>query len=563
MEKQNPMKKEKTDWKLIKRILSYLSSYKSRLWIIIVCFVLATVIGFLQPLVIKNITDDGMMQKNMQVIIYSVLILLGLILVGQVLEIIQTRVFVDIHNESNFKIFHQAFNKLLHLKKEYFSDKNNSEIINSLQMDVRNVLSITDRYIVMTVSYIFRVVSGLIGLLIISPILTLAVVAMVPIKYLMVKELAKRKEKRIEEMIEYNRDFAAWFGDNIDGIDEIKLWNLYDKQYKVFKKKQGKILNNNRKLTMIDAWNTFYEMLLEWSVTGVLYILGGVLICNDSLTIGGVFAFISYSSYVTGPISMIMNLKFFLSQILPSARRLFKFLDMEEEKNAKKSSLINEREIKLCFENVSFSYDDDRQILKDVNLTVNRGEKVAIIGANGSGKSTMLNLLLRFYEPNTGEIKLNGEDTKELDLKEYRNLFSVVSQEPYLFLYTVMNNIDLKGDVGEYKIKEACKQSGAESFIERLAEKENSKIGRNGAKLSGGEKQKLAVARALLKDSPIVILDEATSGYDVESDSYLHDVLLSELKDKTVIMITHRYDNLEGVDRVYRLEKGQLLEIEG
>ena len=554
------MKKEKIDWKLIKRILSYLSSYKSRLWIIIVCFVLATVIGFLQPLVIKNITDDGMMQKNMQVIIYAVLMLLGLVLVGQVLEIIQTKLFADIHNESNFKIFHQAFNKLLHLKKEYFSDKNNSEIINFLQMDVSNVSSITDRYFVMTISYIFRVVSGLIGLLIISPILTLAVVAMVPIKYLMVKELAKRKEKRIEEMIDYNRDFAAWFGDNIEGIDEIKLWDLYNKQYKVFKKKQNRILNNEKKNTMLDAWNSFYEMLLEWSVTGILYILGGVLICNDSLTIGGVFAFISYSGYVTGPISMIMNLKFFLSQILPSARRLFKFLDMEEEKSTKKANPINEREIKLSFENVSFSYGEDRQILKDVNLTVNRGEKVAIIGANGSGKSTILNLLLRFYEPNTGEIKLNGEDTKELDLKEYRNLFSVVSQKPYLFLDTVMNNIDLKSDVGEYRVREACKQSGAESFIERLAERENSKIGRNGAKLSGGEKQKLAVARALLKDSPIVILDEATSGYDVESDSYLHDVLLSELKDKTVIMITHRYDNLEGVDRVYRLAEGQLAE---
>ena len=557
------MKKEKTDWNLIKRMLLYLSPYKSRLWSIIVCFVLVTIVGFLQPLVIKNITDNGMMQKNMQVIIYSVLMLLGLVLIGQVLEIIQAKIFVDIHNESNFTIFHQAFNKLLHLKKEYFSEKNNAEIINFLQMDVRNVSSITDRYIVMTVSYIFRVVSGLIGLLIISPILTLAVLAMVPLKYLMVKELAKRKEKRIEEMIEYNRDFAAWFGDNIDGIDEIKLWNLYNKQYRVFKKKQGKILNNNKKVTMIDTWNMFYEMLLEWFVTGALYILGGVLICNDSLTIGGVFAFISYSGYVTGPISMIIDLRFFLSQILPSARRLFKFLDMEEENTQGDIEGINGEKIKLSFKNVSFSYDENREILKDVNLNIDKGEKIAIIGTNGSGKSTILNLLLRFYEVNSGEIQFNGESIDKLNLAEYRNLFAVVSQEPYLFLDTVMNNIDLKNEAADNRIRQASKQSGAEKFIDRLAERENSKIGRNGAKLSGGEKQKLAVARALLKDSPIVILDEATSGYDVESDSYLHDVLLSELKDKTVIMITHRYDNLEGIDRVYRLDNGQVLEVKG
>nr|WP_283244918.1 ABC transporter ATP-binding protein [Gehongia tenuis] len=177
----------------------------------------------------------------------------------------------------------------------------------------------------------FRVVSGLVGLLIISWKLTLVVIAMAPIKYYMVRALAKRKEKYIREMIELNRDISAWFSDNIEGIKEIKLWNLYRMRERTFCEKQGVVLENNKRNVMLDAWNMFYEVMLEWSVTAMLYILGGILICNGTLTIGGVFAFISYSSYVTGPIASIMNIRYAFSRIMPSAERLFTFLDLWEE----------------------------------------------------------------------------------------------------------------------------------------------------------------------------------------------------------------------------------------
>lgn len=190
------MKSEKFDFKLLKRMLKYLVPFKKRLWLIIVCFALSTVVGFFQPLTIRSITDNGMAQKNLKVIIYSVLILLGLVLVNQLLEVLQAKLFIDIHNESEFLLSHQAFNKLLHLKTEYFSDKNNSEIINSLQMDVSNVSAITDRFMAVNISYIFRVISGVAGLIIISWKLTIIVLAMAPIKYFTVLTLSKRKEKK-------------------------------------------------------------------------------------------------------------------------------------------------------------------------------------------------------------------------------------------------------------------------------------------------------------------------------------------------------------------------------
>lgn len=542
---------------LLRRTLCYLLPYKREFLVVGLTLVLSTVIGFLQPLVIQRITDSGMMQRDMAVILSSALLLALLVLGNQAIDLLQTRIFADVHNASYYAIFHQVFEKLLHLKKSYFEDKNSAEILSFLQMDVSQVSSVTDRYTVLSVSYVFRIVSGLIGLFLISWKLALIVLCMVPVKFLLVRGLSKRQEQAMDEMIESSRDFSRWFGDDLNGVDEIKLWDLFQSRDQVFREKQEKVLGVQKRTTMIGGWNSFWEMLLEWSVTILLYVLGGWLICAGSLTIGAVFAFVSYSAYVTGPVSALINLKMYFARIFPSARRLFRFLDMETELDAGTSPLKGWLP-KLEFRNVEFWYEEERPILQGVTFSVEPGEKVAIIGQNGSGKSTILNLLLRFYEPKSGQILADGVDVQDVPLEEYRGLFSVVSQEPYLFLGDILENVDLQGDADPDRLEAALRASGVESYLSRLPEKERTQIGRNGARLSGGEKQKLAVARALLKDAPVVILDEATSGFDVESDAYLHDVILHQMQGKTVIMITHHYHNLEGMDQVWRLERGKI-----
>ena len=429
---------------VVLRILSYLKPFKKAFLLAGLLLAGSTVIGFLQPLVIQTITDDGMLQKKMSVLVRAVLALAALVLLNQAGEMLQTRVFADVHNASFYALFQQAFQKLLHLKKSYFEDKNNAEILSFLQMDVSQVSSITDRYTIMSVGYVFRIISGLIGLFIISWKLALIVLAMVPVKFLLVRTLSKRREKAMEEMLESSRDFSRWFGDNLNGVDEIKLWNLFESRDKAFREKQQKVLRLQKRDTMIDAWNTLWESLLEWGVTLLLYLIGGIMICSGSLTIGAVFAFASYSGYVTGPVSALMNLKMYFAHVLPSAKRLFRFLDMEIETDAGEK-LHRRRAPRLAFEHVGFRYEENREILRDVSFHVEPGEKIAIIGQNGSGKSTILNLLLRFYEPRTGAVLVDGCDVRAFSLESYRGLFSVVSQEPYLFFGSVAENIDLSG----------------------------------------------------------------------------------------------------------------------
>lgn len=293
----------------------------------------------------------------------------------------------------------------------------------------------------------------------------------------------------------------------------------------------------------------------------MLYLIGGILICRSELTIGAVFAFVSYSWYVTGPVSALLNLKMLFARIMPSAKRLFKFLDMDLETD-EGTAHITGCPPRLEFKNVTFAYQKNKPILQGVNFHVEPGEKVAIIGANGSGKSTILNLLLRFYIPDKGELTADGLSVSQFPLTEYRLLFSVVSQEPYLFLDNIAGNIDLTGQAPPEKVRDAMQASGVAGYIQRIPEGLNAQIGHNGARLSGGEKQKLAVARALLKDAPIVILDEAASGFDVESEAYLHDMIVNQMAGKSVIMITHRYENLNGMDRIYKLENGRMIQLD-
>ncbi len=544
---------------VIWRVLSYLSPYKKEFMFAGLLLAAATGIGFLQPLVIQEITDKGMLAQDLQVLCRAVAALALLVLLNQAVEMAQTRLFVNIHNKTYYNIFHQVFQKLMRLKKTYFEDKNNAEILSCLQMDVSQVASITDRYTVMSVTSVFRLISGLIGLLIISWKLTIVVLIMVPLKILLVRRLSRRQEEAIDHMIESSRDFSQWFGDNLEGAEEIKLWNLFESRDRAFQAKLREMLKLQKSNTMIDAWNTLGESLLEWSVTIMLYIVGGILICQGKLSIGSVFAFVSYSWYVTGPISALLNLKMYFARIMPSARRLFKFLDMETESDDGKGT-VKGKPPRIEFKDVTFAYQENRPILRGVSFHVEPGEKVAIIGQNGSGKSTMINLLLRFYTPGSGEITADGVPISQFALDEYRSLFSVVSQEPYLFFGDIVENVNLTGQAPSEKVTAALHTSGVADYTECMPTGINTKIGRNGARLSGGEKQKLAVARALLKDAPIVILDEATSGFDVGSDAYLHDVIVNQMEGKSVIMITHRYENLEGMDRVYQLKGGRIAE---
>lgn len=554
---------KKNDFYYLKKMLILLKPYKFYFIAVLLCLVISSAIVFLQPLLISELTDSGLLAMDFSVTMKLVFLIFLLVATGELVSLLQSYIFVHIHNSFYFSLISRGFKKLMSLKMLYFTDKSTAEIIDNMRVDVSNVALITDRVSGLTVGYLFQAVSGLIGLFIISWKLTLVVIFIVPVKYTIVSLLSKRTRKWTEERLEKLSVFTRWFSENVNGIKEIKLWGLYQKQWEEFRERQRELLGIYKKESILESVNNSIEVALSWGVTGLLYILGGIQIIEGHLSLGGVFAFISYSGYVTGPIMTLLNLRMFFSSVIPSAERLFEIFEMEEETNQGKLSIGDGiKNIQIEYRHVSYKYVNSRDILNDASIKITQGEKIAIVGANGSGKTTFLNLLLRFLEPQEGTIIINGTNINELELDAYRSLFTVVDQVPYLFSGSIRENIDLDFRTSDKEFYQACKKSGADKFISRMPEKENSVIGQNGSKLSGGEKKKIAVARAIVKGAPVIIMDEATAGYDGESDAHLHNFLIHQTDGKTLIVITHSYGQLEGMDHVYCLEHGKLNKVD-
>ncbi|WP_346909469.1 ABC transporter ATP-binding protein [Faecalicatena orotica] len=561
------MEKRKNDSKIWRRVCGLLLAYKKYFPGIFICLVCTSFMTFLQPLVIRRITDQGMVEKDMECILIYSGVLVGISVIVQVTEVIQTRLFSNIHNGLTFSLYRKAYWKMDNLSIGYYDEKGSAEIANMIGSDISNVASVADQITTFSISSILQIVGGIVGLSILDWKLALMITLMIPVKFLVVLYFSIKKNEAFERLIENNRVFFGWLGDCINGIREMKLWDLFRIKNPDFEKLQGKMMDSYRENMMLDEYRTFSVSMLDALMNAVLYILGGLLIVRGELTIGGAFAFMTYSAYVVSPISFLINIKYYFAQIKPSAKRYFEFLEQPEEGGEHAGSLSGfdkEAEVPVLeLKDVIFGYKEGTPILNGVNLTVQQGDRIAVIGENGSGKSTLLDLILGFYHPEKGEIKFWGIPAGNLEPKIIRNRIAVVSQKPYLFLGTIEENVNIGGTASHEDVVDACIKSGAITFIEKLEDGFMQRAGQDGAKLSGGEKQKVAVARAILKKADILLLDEATSGFDRESDKALINLVRGELKDKTIIFITHRYEELEGVEKVYRLAGGQLELMEG
>ncbi len=550
---------KKNEDKIGRKVCGLFLEYKKYFPGIFICLACTSFMTFLQPLIIRRITDQGMVAGDMICILIFSGWLVGISVISQIIEIVQTKLFSNIHNELTFSLYQKAYWKMERLKIDYFDEKGSTEISNTISSDISNMASATDQITTFSISSILQIVGGIVGLSILDWKLALLITLVVPVKYLVVYHFSRKKNQLFEQLIENTRAFSGWFGDCIDGIREMKLWDLFHIKSRDFKMLQKRMMDSYKENMMIDEYRTFSISALDALLNAALYILSGLLIIKGELSIGGAFAFITYSGYVVSPISFLINIKYYFAQIIPSAKRYFEFLDQPEEENGTDRIFESgNQEPVLELIGVRFGYKEDSPILNDVNLTVHQGEKIAIIGENGSGKSTLFDLILGFRRPGQGVIKLWGVPTENLKLKDIRNRIAVVSQKPYLFQGTIEENVNIERTALHRDVLDSCIKSGAITFIDRLEDGFKQCIGRNGAKLSGGEKQKLAVARAILKKADILLMDEATSGFDNESDRELFHMMCSKLDEKTIIFITHRFEELDGVETVYKLTEGRL-----
>lgn len=541
----------------VKKLFLLLNRYREIIVIIICCLFISTGLNLCIPLISRRIMDDGFIGGNKKLLIKMVLISLAIHFINSFIDTIKEKKRVDISAKIQYFLSEQSFTHLMKLRVNYFNNTNYAEILNSINTDIGQMAAIADSSVFFVVTQAFSMTGGIIGLFIIDIRMTILVLLFIPVKCIVMKYFAKKQKQIMDEFISCNQEYAKWFGDTVGGVREVKLFNVFDKKHEEFVGNQNNIIKKQKQMNMLGQWNMIIDSVMVQCLSTWLYVLGANLVFDLRLSVGSVFAFITYSAYVTGPISAILNIGYYLSGIIPSTRRYYAFMDLEEEIDDGEQRVLYPSDLKL--ERVTFSYEKDKYILKDIDILFEKGSKTAIIGRNGSGKTTIINLLTRMYEPTSGKILLGGDEISGLPLPAYRNMVSVVSQQIYLFNDTIRNNICLYKPVSDAVIEAACRDSGLEDFIKKVSL--DYVVGQNGALLSGGQKQKIALARAIVHDKPIIIFDEATSNTDVYSEQQINGLLSTKLKENTVIVVTHKKEVLNKVDQIVVLKDGMVDDI--
>lgn len=541
----------------VKRLLLLLNRYKKTIIAIVCCLFISTGLNLCIPIISQRIMDDGFIGGNKKLLIELVLASMVIYTINSLIDIIKEKKRVDISAKIQYFLSEQSFSHLMKLRVNYFNNTNYAETLNNINTDINQMTSIADSSVFFVITQAFSMAGGIIGLFIIDFRMTILVLLFIPIKCVVMKYFAKKQKQIMDEFIKRNQRYARWFGDTVGGVREVKLFHIFDKKHEEFVLNQNDIIEKQKQMNMLSQCNMIIDSIMVQFLSTLLYILGANLVFDLQLSVGSVFAFITYSAYVTGPISAILNIGYLLSGIIPSTKRYYDFMALQEEDDS--GTLIVPDLGELELKNIFFGYESDKPILVDVNIDFPKGSKTALIGRNGSGKTTIINLLTRLYAPINGKILLNGIDISMISLQEYRNMVSVVSQQIYLFNDTIRNNICLYKQVDDAMIEEICKDSGLEDFIKEVSL--DYLVGQNGAMLSGGQKQKIALARALIHDKPIIIFDEATSNTDAYSEQQINGLLNTKLKEKTVIVITHKKEILSEVDQIVVLKEGVVADI--
>lgn len=547
-----------SDRDAVKKLIALLKGYRKVIAVIFGCLIISSVLSLYIPLLNRRIMDDGFIGGNKLLIIKLAVVSLILHLFSFAIDIIKEKRRIDISAKMKYVLSEKSFLHLIKMKTSYFDDKSCAEILNNINTDIEQMTSIADEGAFFVVTEIFNIIGGIIGLFILDYRMTFLVLLFIPIKFRVMQYFAERRKRVMNEFILNSQRYAGWFEDTFGGIKEVKLFGIFENKYQEFVDKKHRVIRKQQEMNMISQENLIADRALIYLLITLIYVIGANQVFNLQLSIGSVFAFITYSAYVTDPISSILNIGYLLAGIIPSAKRYYEFMEVEEEIDYCDIPVPEFGDLKL--ESIDFAYESGKSVLINVNMKFPVRSKTAIIGKNGAGKTTIANLLTRLYEPSCGRILLNGTDVLGCSLHGYRRLVSVVSQQIYLFHDTIRNNICLYKYVSDEAIEAACQDSGLMEFIREVSL--DYVVGQNGARLSGGQKQKIALARALIYDKPIVILDEATSNVDIFSEQQINGLLHTRLKDKTVIIITHQKKIMKAVDQIISLNDGMIANIE-
>jgi len=488
---------------------------------------------------------------------YSI-ILFSVIALSSLFALISISASSWISNKVIMDLRVNMFTKLLRLPKSYFDKNTTGETLSKLTFDVEQISAAASTIWLEFIKSSFTVIILTGYLFYKSFLLSLSLIVLLPLVYLAVRFSTSRIRKGSARVQESMGKMTHLLDENISGNDLIKIYQAQETETNKFFSIINTIRQQRFKVDMAGGLNTsIVNALIGLSLAFVVYFSSTYL----AMSAGDFLAYFTAMGMLVKPAKTLININKPLQQAIVAGNSVFSLIDESPESNPSKNP-IHSISGEICFDNVSFSYDNEKPSLANINLTIKKGETIALVGSTGSGKTTMVNLLTRFYNPSSGQILINGQDIVSYELESYRSNFSYVDQNVRLFNDTISGNIAFgqKESMSIDLIRNAAKVSNSIEFIEKLDKTFDSDIGEDGVTLSGGQRQRLSIARAIAKDSPILILDEATSALDSATEKLVQSAINKMQQDRTTIIIAHRLTTIQNADRIIVLKNGEIIE---
>ncbi|WP_099363371.1 ABC transporter ATP-binding protein [Fredinandcohnia onubensis] len=546
----------------VNRIWSYLAVNHKLLIAVLAMVVVSSGLGLLGPYLLGRGIDEYIVTKDN----YGILILLLSLGIVYILHSIslwyQNYWMVGIAQNTVFSMRTELFEQLHRLPIHFFDKRQHGELMSRITNDIENVSSTLNTSVIQIFSSLLTLVGTVAIMVWLSPLLTLITMMIIPIMFIGIKWITKRTGKLFKEQQRYLGELNGYIEETISGQRIVKTFSQEEKVINEFLEKGEKLKKAGY---FAQAYSGFIPKLMNVLNNlsfAIIAGIGGILALNGHITIGTIVIFAEYSRQFTRPLNDLANQFNTLLSAIAGAERVFDILDEEvEAKDETDAKKMNEVNGKVEFNHVSFAYDKGGNTIKDVSFEVMAGESVAFVGPTGAGKTTIINLLSRFYEPDEGAIRIDGVNTSSMTRESLRQNMGFVLQDVYLFQASIIENIRYgKLDATDEEVIEAAKLANAHSFIMKLPKQYNTILKQDGSGISQGQKQLLSIARAILASPSILILDEATSSIDTVTEMKIQEALQRLMKGKTSFIIAHRLNTIEKAGQIIVLRDGEIIE---
>ena len=568
--KQN-IEKPKNFKKTLKKTLKYLKEYKISLIIVVILTMLSTVFSIVGPKILGNATTEifkGISSKlsggtgvNFDNV-FKILFTLGILyVVSAIFSYIQGIIMTNIAQKTSYKLRKEIIEKINHMPFSYFDKKSYGETLSVITNDSDNLSMGINQSATQLISSITALLGIFIMMLTINVTMTLVTLILIPISLVLVSFIVKKSQHYFKDNQEYLASVNGKVEEMYSGQNIIKAFNNEEYMVNDFKKENEKLYNCAWKSNFISGlMHPIMNFTGNLGYVGIA-VLGAYNVVKGRITIGNVQSFIQYAKNFTQPINEMAQISATLQSTIASAERIFDFLEEKEEPKVTNPVKLDNVLGNVEFKHVSFGYDEDNIIIHDFNAKVKAGQKIAIVGPTGAGKTTMVKLLMKFYQPTKGSILLDGVDLNNINRSDLKGIFGMVLQDTWLFSGTIMENIRYgKIDATDEEVKQAAITANINHYIMTQPDTYNMVLNEETNNISGGQKQLLTIARAILSNPKVLILDEATSSVDTRTEILIQEAMDKLMKGRTSFIIAHRLSTIKNADLILVMDNGDIVE---